>query len=132
MLVIKTKEELKRAIENKTSNFIVEGELAEEIHKARKVSTMGAATLGILTTAVAGIALTPATGGISGALGLTTAAGIAALTGMEIATISIIASIVAIMGVSLFISLYKDYDIEFETDLDIPKGKVKAKFNLKK
>lgn len=125
MLVVKTKDELQKAIDNKINHFEVEGELAEKLKKGQKITTLGKFTLAVLTVAIAGIVATPATGGISGVAGFSAASTVATLTGLEIAVIMS----VAFLGIGMLIALFKDYNVEYETD---PKnGKVKAKFTRK-
>lgn len=116
MLIIKTKDELQKAIDNKVEQFYVEGELAEQLKKGQKITTLGKIALGVLT---ASIITVPATGGVSGVVGLIA---VKTLTGLEIAAIMA----VAFLGVGMLIALFKDYNVEYETDLN--SGKVKAKF----
>ena len=124
-MIIKTKDELENAIKNKVQNFEVEGELAENLKKGQKITTLGKISLSILIASLAGIVATPATGGISGAWGFAGAATVATLTGLEIATITA----VAFLGIGMLIALFKDYNVEFEKDTE---GKFKAKFTRKK
>ena len=124
-MIIKTKDELENAIKNKVQNFEVEGELAGNLKKGQQITTLGKISLSILIASLAGIVATPATGGISGALGFVGTTTVATLTGLEIATITA----VAFLGISMLIALFKDYDVEFEKDTE---GKFKAKFTRKK
>ena len=114
---VTTKEELKKAKENKVDVIIVEGKLAMDLIEARKITKLGKTALAVLTTGIAaGIATAPVTGGIS--LGLTTAlaAPIAVTTGVSIPAI-ILASF---LGVGFIIALFKEYSVE----IDIPNKKV--------
>ena len=107
-IIVTTKEELKKAQEEKVENIIVSGDLADKLKKAKQITKLGATGLGILTAALGvGIVAAPITGGIS----MFAAAPVAALTGLEIAAI-ITASA---LGIALIIALFKDYEeISFE------------------
>lgn len=107
-IIVTTKDELKKAQEQKVENIIVSGDLADKLKKAQQITKLGATGLGILTAALgAGIVAAPVTGGLS----MFAAAPVAALTGLEIAAI-ITASA---LGIALIIALFKDYEeISFE------------------
>ena len=115
-VMVKTKAELEKAMKNKEKEIIVVGELAEKIHRSKKITKLGPIALAALTAAIAAI---PLTGGVSAALGITTAA---ALTGMEIATIAG----GVFVGVYLLIALYKDYD-EIEVNMSDKSIKLRKK-----
>ncbi|HHD2753882.1 TPA: hypothetical protein ACOTG0_002704 [Clostridium perfringens] len=104
---VTTKEQLKKAIDEKYDEIIVKGELAKKLHKSRKIKKLSRAKIGMLTAALtAGAASVPITGGLS----LAVATPIAALTGLEIAFIIA----VFFVGISLVIAVYNGYDdIEF-------------------
>ena len=107
-IIVTTKEELKAAQDQKVNEIIVSGELANKLKKAKQITKLGAAGLGILTAALGfGIVAAPVTGGLS----MFAAAPVAALTGLEITAI-ITASA---LGIALIIALFKDYEeISFE------------------
>ncbi|MDO4776876.1 MAG: hypothetical protein Q4A06_05390 [Cardiobacteriaceae bacterium] len=123
-MIIKTKSELENALKNKVQHFEVEGELAENLKKGQKITTLGKFSLAALIASLAGVAAAPVTGGIAGVIGATGAASVAALTGLEIAVIMA----VAFVGSGMLIALFKGYDVEYEIDLS---GKTRAKFTRK-
>ncbi|MDO9766933.1 hypothetical protein Q7506_03250 [Glaesserella parasuis] len=125
MKIISTKSELEKAIQNKETHFIVKGELAEKIQRSRKITTLDSWSLGILTVAIGGIVLSPATGGVSGAIGLSAASAVATLTGIEIAVILA----VAFVGIGLIMAIYKDYDITFKINPET--GEFEGEFKRK-
>lgn len=98
-ITVNTKEELSQAKEENYDEIIIEGTLADDLKKSKKIALASGATLAAITAA---IGLAPVTGGMS-AIGL---APLVALTGIEIATIIIAASI----GLSLILAIYKDYE----------------------
>jgi len=101
--IVRTKEELESAKNDREDEIVVEGELADKLKKSKKVAKLSGAGLAALTAAlgVATIAA-PVTGGLS----YFAAAPVAALTGVEIAAI-ITASA---LGLALIIALFKDYE----------------------
>jgi len=107
-MTVTTKEELKKAQEQKVDEIIVSGDLADKLKKAKKITKLGAVGLAALTAAVGvSVATAPVTGGLS----MIAASGAAAVTGLEIAAI-ITASA---LGIALIIALFKDYEeISFE------------------
>jgi len=107
-VIVTTKEELKKAQEQKVDEIIVNGDLANKLKKAKQITKLGATGLAILTAALGvGIVAAPVTGGLS----MFAAAPVAALTGLEIAAI-ITASA---LGIALIIAIFKDYEeISFE------------------
>ncbi|MDG6896068.1 hypothetical protein [Volucribacter amazonae] len=107
MLVITTKEELEKAVKNKEPEFIVKGELAEQIKKSKKVKNLGKFSLLALSASIAAI---PFTGGSSAAVGVAT---LSATTGLSIAALTAIIC----LGLTLLINLHKEYDLEYEYDL---------------
>lgn len=91
MITVSTKEELKRALENKEKQIKVTGELAETMRrksKVRKASKFGAAAL-----IIGGIIAIPFTGGASSGV---TAMGLA-MTGLTVGTVTISAAELAIL-----------------------------------
>ncbi|KNE85343.1 hypothetical protein [Aggregatibacter aphrophilus] len=115
-ITVETKEELEKAMKNGEKEIVVIGELAEKLHKSKKVTKFGAPTIAALTAA---IAAAPFTGGISTTLGVSA---IATLTGLEVAVIIG----VVFIGISLLIVLYKDYE-EIEVDMDKRRLKLRKK-----
>ncbi|HHX2519732.1 TPA: hypothetical protein ACU8BS_000108 [Neisseria subflava] len=112
MLIVETKEEFKKAVENKVPEFVVVGDLKAEIKKTEKLKTM---SKWAITALVAGLAATPFTGGTSGLL-----AGAAATSTLGAAAITAI----ALIGVTVLIAFYQDYDY-VESSLEI-NGVIKA------
>ncbi|MGX1982304.1 hypothetical protein EDD69_102248 [Thermolongibacillus altinsuensis] len=99
-VVVRTKSELKDAVQAGIKNIIIQGDLAEKVNKSFKLKKVSKITLGILT---ASLAATPITGGLS----TVAAVPIATLTGLEIAIILAI----AYLGTSLVLSLIKEYKV---------------------
>ncbi len=99
-ITVTTKEELKSARDEKFQEIIVTDSLANQLKKTKPIAFMSAITLGIIAAA---IAATPFTGGLSAGAGLV---GVATLSGLEIATIIIAASI----GITLIVAVFKDYE----------------------
>jgi len=97
---VTTKHELEKAQNDKVNEIIVIGKLANDLHKTKKITQLGAGTLAILAAA---LLATPFTGGGSLVAG---AMPIAALTGLEISSIIIAASV----GLALIIAVFKDYE----------------------
>lgn len=66
---VTTMEELKKAKGENVEKIIVEGKLAENLAKSKKLTTLSPTTIAVLTVtiaaATAGVAAAPATGGIS-------------------------------------------------------------------
>ncbi len=105
-ITVLNKEELKKAKEQGYGEIIVSGDLAKNLKKAKKITKLGAVSLGVLGVSVAA---TPITGGLS----LVAAAPIAAMTGAEIATIIAVSCI----GLTVVIAIFKDYEeIDFSSD----------------
>lgn len=109
MTVVATKQELEAAKERGDVEIIVEGELANKLKKAKKVTMVGAGTLALLTVVIGAATVTaPVTGGIS----YFAAAPVAVMSGLEISAI-IIASA---LGLGLLIALFKNYEeVEFSS-----------------
>lgn len=97
-VIVKTKEELEKAIKEKVPKIIIEGELAEKVNTALKIKKASKTTVAILSAAIATI---PFTGGIS----LPLVGGIAALTGLEIALILAI----IFLGITLVMIIAREY-----------------------
>jgi len=115
-LTVTTKEELKKAKESNVNEIIIVGELAENLKKAKTITTLGAGVITVLTVA---LAITPASGGLS----LAAVAPIAFTTGLSA---SVIIAIIAVGGVTLTIALFKDYD-EAEAGVNINGAFIKLK-----
>ena len=109
--IITTKEELKKAMEDKAEEILVVGKLADDLRATKQITTLGATTLGILSTAIAaGMIAAPFTAGTSLGISALAAAPIAVTTGVSIPAI-ILASA---LGIGIIISLHKDYrEVEF-------------------
>lgn len=91
MITVSTKEDLKRALENKEKQIKVTGKLAETMRrksKVRKASKFGAAAL-----IIGGIIAIPFTGGASSRV---TAMGLA-MTGLTVGTVTISTAELAIL-----------------------------------
>lgn len=117
MLIVETKGQLKRAKDNKVKEFTVVGELAEKLYKAQKISKLSKRAVMILAGAVGvGAVAAPVTGGLS--LGAT------ALAASTVGSGAIIAAI-AVGGVILVYTIYKDYSFEVEREKN---GKIKVIF----
>ncbi|MFH0287027.1 hypothetical protein ACGRSR_05190 [Vibrio owensii] len=114
-MIVRTKEELEKAIKNKELEIIIEGELAEKVKTGKKISTVGRFALIGLGAAIAAI---PFTGGSSAVA----FAPVAVLTGLEIALILA----VVFVGVGLLTAIWKDYD-EVEFSYNPLKLKLKRK-----
>ena len=98
-ITVKTKEELEKAKENGYDEIIVDGKLANDLKKSKKIALASGVVLVGITAA---IGLMPVTGGLS----VGVAAGVATLTGIEISAIIVAAS----LGIGLIIAIYKDYE----------------------
>ncbi len=107
---VSTKEELKSAMESGVGEIVVQGKLASDLKKTKKIAKLsGAALAAVMALGAVGagsVALAPATGGVSFFVAPAAAAPVAALTGMEIA--AIICAVA--LGVSLIIAVFKDYE----------------------
>jgi len=97
---VSTKCELEEAKNSRVDEIIVTGDLADKLHRAKKITYMSAGVIAILAVAIAAV---PVTGGLSAVMGV---APVAAMTGLEIAAIIAAASI----GLGLLMAIYKEYD----------------------
>lgn len=120
-LQVRTKSELKQAIENGEKKIIVKGELAEKIHEAEGVKKLSKTALAVLAAA---LAATPFTGGASGVVG---AAALTVTTGLSIACIVA----VAFLGLALILLITNDYDRKFTAKAD-GVGEASMELNKKK
>ncbi len=138
----KTKDELKKYIENKESEIIVEGKLAKQLKKCEVLKHATPANIAILTGSIAAVGATIAaiilssgpTMGLSYILGTPAVVTEAALLGstFSIGTAAAVTMLIlgSSLGASILISLFKDYESEFEAGVD--KGKAYFKFKRKK
>ncbi|AGT25526.1 MULTISPECIES: hypothetical protein [Klebsiella pneumoniae complex] len=110
-VIVKTKEELEKAKDDKVEYIVIEGELADKVRKSKTVAKASGAALAIIAAA---IAAAPVTGGLSSFA----VAPVAAMSGFEIAAIIAAASI----GLALIIALFKDYE-----EIEAGEGKIKLK-----
>ncbi|PTX14767.1 hypothetical protein SAMN04488598_1714 [Halanaerobium congolense] len=94
-----TKDELKKAKEQKIDKIIVKGELANKLHKSKKISKLGKGAVALL---IASVGAAPITGGLS----TFALAPVAAATGLQIAAIIAAATV----GIALIIAVFKEYD----------------------
>jgi len=97
-VTVRTKDELKNAIDAKVEHIIVKGELAEKLNTGLKINKEPKWAIGLLAVSV-GVA--PFTGGMSMAV----AEPIAKLTGIEIVAIIAVATI----GIALILLICRDY-----------------------
>lgn len=118
-ITVTTKVELEEAVKAKAETIVVEGDLAKQVHRSRRVRTLSAATLVLLGAA---IAAAPFTGGVSLGVSLIAAAPIAATTGVSVYVV--IALI--LLGFSLACAIWGDYD-EFEYQAWPPRLRLKRK-----
>lgn len=102
-ITVKTKNELKSAMDIGYSEIVVEGKLADDLKKGKKIAYCSAATLAVLGAAIVAI---PATMPLTGGFSALAAAPVAALTGLEISAIIVAISI----GVTLIVAVFKDYE----------------------
>lgn len=128
-VTVQTKNDLKKAIENKADTIIITGSLADDVIKGQKLAKLdkiALASLGFTASAIAAaVATAPVTGGASIAVAVPVAATLAAMTGLEIATIIFI----CVMGVSVLWAFYKEYDI---IEISVTQGVLTVRFEKKK
>ena len=106
-VTVRTKEELERAKNNGVETIVVVGELAQKLKTAKVVGTFSKATVFALVAALAAV---PATGGLS----MVALVPIAAMTGVEIAVVTA----VVFIGMSLLLSIIKEYNIRVRVNKD--------------
>ncbi|MFB6349713.1 hypothetical protein ACFBZI_09795 [Moraxella sp. ZJ142] len=126
-IIVKTKEELKKAIDSKTQYFIVEGELAKEIKQTQFVTTLNKFALFGLAASVAAIVATPVTGGVSGAVGAAGLIGLSA-AGVPAVSTTVLLAIVAVGGIPIILALFKGYDVKYTMH---PTEGIRAEFKRK-
>lgn len=123
-VVVTTKEQLKRAVQNKEEDILLQGEVLKYYKAASKLKTVGKISLGI---AVAGAVAAPFTVGLSGLATLGAMGAVAtAAASVSLSTAALITFIV-FMGVGLLFAIFNDYE-EVEAEAG-PKG---IKLKLKK
>lgn len=118
MITIKTKDQLKKAKEDKVREFVVVGDLAEKLYKTRKISKLSEKAAIALSVAVgAGAIATPFTGGGSLMLvGAAAATATATIGGYQVVLVAL-----GIGGILSLYALYKDYEVSFIVE---PDGKI--------
>ena len=125
---VRTEAELKKALEAKVDEIIiVDKDLIQKVHKARKIKNASATAIAIaVSLIIAAIAAAPVTGGMSipftahFVATVTTASG-----GLSAgAIVSIVA--IAALGTVAIIALLKDYE-EIDLSLEPPRLKLKKK-----
>lgn len=120
--VVRTKEELKLAKKDDVDQIIVEGKLAKTLREAKKVTTLSAAALGVLTVALAaGTVAAPVTGGTS--LGITAVAATPVMLATGISVQAII--LISVLGVGFVVALFKEYKVEINKK---PNGEIQLVF----
>lgn len=133
--IVTTKAELKEAVKEGVEVIVVQGELVKKLEVISKIQKLAekkrnkllAFAIGAGAAIIAGIAATPATGGISMALSAAGTGTFALSSGIEIALVAGFLTVCAFIGVETIISLTKGYDVEVEFDF-YGIGKTKAKF----
>lgn len=125
MLIIETKDQLKKAIKENQKEFIVIGDLALQVYKTRKIKNLSKKSATMLAVVLgSGMALVPFTGGssipISAALSATE---IAAIGGVGVAVLA-----ASLGGITTLYGLHKGYDVEYENQ---PNGSSRTKFTKK-
>lgn len=96
--IVRTKDELKAAVDDKVSKIVVKGDLADKLDTGLKIRKASGWAVGLL---VASVCAAPLTGGMT----IAAAAPVAALTGIEIAVIIAVCAV----GVSLVLLICKSY-----------------------
>ena len=104
-IVVRTKEDLKLAIDRGYEEIIVEGSLADDLIKTKCIATASPAAIAAL---IAFVGLMPVSGGLS----TVAVAPFAALNGFEIAAIISAAAI----GLAVVMAVYKNYNVKIEED----------------
>ncbi|EDP68168.1 hypothetical protein CAT7_11325 [Carnobacterium sp. AT7] len=125
MLIIETKEQLKKAKKENQEEFIVIGELAKKLYKTRKISKLSKkVAIGLSIAFGVGAAATPFTGGTSAGV----SSAIMATSTTAIGGPGVVITAMSIGGVLLLFALFKDYNIDFEVN---PAGSVRVKCTKK-
>jgi len=112
MLIVRTKEELKRAKKNKIGQFIVVGELAEKLKKSQNIAKLSKrAAIGLAGAVGVGVAAAPFSAGTSLGASAVVATGAAASAGVSA---SVIMASIAVGGILLAFAIFKDYNVSFK------------------
>ncbi|MDO4535434.1 MAG: hypothetical protein Q4B63_06440 [Clostridium perfringens] len=115
-IIVKTKEELKKAMDLKYPEIIAKGDLAKKLKQSKSITKLSSKALKILTVAAgAGVLAAPLTGGTSLGVSLASLVPISALTGIEVA--AIVAS--SFLGIALIIAVFKEYE-----EIEYSRGKL--------
>ncbi|XWY19560.1 hypothetical protein ACNGTO_00290 [Bisgaard Taxon 45] len=122
MLVINMKEDLERALKNKEPSFIIKGELAEKMKKAKKITTIDRWTLGAFAFVFA-VSFFPSTS--DELLEITMNKILIAIGIFATFEIAIILAVI-LGGMTLAMILYKNYHAEFGTDVKTEKITIKC------
>ena len=125
-VTVTTKEQLKKAVQNKEEDILLQGEVLRYYKAASKLKTVGKVSLGI---AIAGAAAIPFTGGLSSLATIGTMGAVAASASTASLTTPALVAFIVFMGVGLLFAIFKDYE-EIETEVG-PKG-IKLKLKKKK
>ncbi|SIQ94813.1 hypothetical protein SAMN05920897_11928 [Alkalispirochaeta americana] len=121
-VTVRTKQELKAAVERREPSIIVaDPDLAAKIRKVKGAKRLSKWAIGLAvagaTVGGAGLALAPATGGVSAGVGGAAAGlsmGAAAVGGGMSSGVAIAIGALAIVGVAALYALWKDYDVSIE------------------
>lgn len=109
--VVKDRNELKKAYEDKVDKIILTGNFAQNMKKAKVIRKLTPAKLAMLgaaiTAAGGGIAMAPFTLGVSSVISVAAAAPVAVKTGLSIPVIIAVGSI----GLTLLLAVFEEYDI---------------------
>src|SRR5574344_476210 len=102
IVTVKTKEELKKAIDAKVPEILVVGKLAKTVHDNKKIAKLGRFALIGLGVAIASICAVPVTGGTSSAIAVPAIAAATVASGLTAAEIMTLVAvgggIVALIG----------------------------------
>lgn len=125
--IVKNRNELKKAYEDKVDKIVITGDFAKKVNKAKVICKMTPAKLAVLvaalTAAGGGIAISPFTSGASSVIGIAAAVPAAAKTGISISSIIAISSI----GLALLSAVFKEYDV-----IEVKKGDFKVELRKRK
>lgn len=125
--IVKNKNELKKAYEDKVDKIVITGDFAKKVNKAKVICKMTPAKLAVLgaalTAAGSGIAISSLTLGASSVIGIAAAVPAAAKTGISISSIIAISSI----GLALLSAVFKEYDV-----IEVKKGDFKVELRRRK
>lgn len=114
MIVIQTKEELKRAKKEKLKEFEIIGPLAEKIKKAQDIRNLSESAVSTLGKAKPTNFFVSRKSSSSAAVS-------------KIVTPGVVIAAISIGGILIAYALFKDYEVEFEAGPDGVKVKMKRK-----